>query len=298
VGADKYALPRLYNFASTIGRACTVRCPLVMNALSNALSARFMACISDTSISHFPRMCCDASLLSLTSGRASENHGSPNARQAVDFIVPCNPSSTGMWSTLQPGKKMRATMLMRNIRPTAAVYALRFRPEIKRKEVVDSGLPVPLHAPQIFPHRMPPALLGAQVDCLVSDVFAESNNAGLLHAVLQMPTSTSEMGARRGNFALVGCRAVPSALEFCCISSKATAFGTRWRRGDERVCVRREGACHPVRANTPSAKRSIYRADLVFCLTPYCAQSFWEPQRGRVNTAEFISRVLKPESLI
>ena len=143
-GADENALPRSRSPPCARSSAGIVRSCRVMKALSRAVSARSMACISETSISHLPRRCCCASLPTLTSGRLSENHSPPRMPQAVLFSVPCGPSRTIMWSALHPGSRMRATMLIRNIGPMAQRIVVSIGAEIGRQQVLQP-LRVPSH---------------------------------------------------------------------------------------------------------------------------------------------------------
>src|ERR1017187_2026931 len=57
-----------------------------------------------------------------SSGIWSVNHGSPNTRNAVDFLMPCGPSRIRQVSALTPGDKMRATAEIIQRVPTAAAY--------------------------------------------------------------------------------------------------------------------------------------------------------------------------------
>src|SRR5260370_36023585 len=54
-----------------------------MKALSKVASARPMACISETSISHLPRKCCETSFPDVTSGRLSEKYVPPSISRAT-----------------------------------------------------------------------------------------------------------------------------------------------------------------------------------------------------------------------
>ena len=72
-GADENALARLDHFLAAVARAIAFRLVRVMKAFSCAASARLIACISATSISHLPLSAGDI----LASGDVGQIVGEP-----------------------------------------------------------------------------------------------------------------------------------------------------------------------------------------------------------------------------
>ena len=97
-GADENNIGAARSLPAGHKRDDSARRARLMNDFNSEASALFIACISATSINHLPRKCCDTSLPAVTSGKLSLNHSPPSTLQAVDFMIPCGPSSTIIWS--------------------------------------------------------------------------------------------------------------------------------------------------------------------------------------------------------
>ena len=79
---------------------------------------------------------------------------------------------------------MRATMLIRNMRPTLSTYGPRRGTEIVGEQISHPPGAIPLETVEIVADRVEGALAGAHIDGLMHDVLADAAEPELLEALL------------------------------------------------------------------------------------------------------------------
>ena len=91
-----------------------------------------------------------------------------------------------MWSALQPGSKMRATIEIRNISPMAEVYSVLGSAQVRHEPRADARLAVPLQGVEIVAHRMISVVAGIGLNGIAYWLPADAIEANMLQILLDV----------------------------------------------------------------------------------------------------------------